>query len=435
MNSKMVFTAAGDALITRKIPDRYEGKQEIIDFLAKGDIRITNLETTITDFDCFPSSFSGGTWLTAKENLLEDLKKYGFDTYSVANNHMLDYSFPGLWETLQKLSAHRMEFTGAGKNLEDAAKPVVWEKKQGISAFLALTSTFDDSARAGVQGPYLPARPGINPLRHQEIYLVSAEQMKWLQEIAESSCVNVKNKRRLKTGYKLSSDQAVFEFKDMKFQESEKMGKKTTAAMVDIHRTTESISKLKKEGAYVAVMIHSHEMKDDSMESIDDFVRESAHAFIDGGADLILGGGCHQMKGIELYQGKPIFYSLGNFIYQNEAVEILPPDFMEKYHLPYTTSASEALAARRSHAKNGGLQAQENYLSFISAVTFIDGQCTSIELLPISLGYDKEGAYKAIPYPAAEEETKTIFQTLTRLSKPFGTNLNLEDGLIKVSLS
>lgn len=435
MKSKMTFTASGDALITREIPEKYEGKQQIIDFLAQGDIRITNLETTITDFDCFPSSFSGGTWLTAKENLLEDLKKFGFNTYGVANNHMLDYSFQGLAETLQKLSAHQMEFTGAGKNLEDAARPVVWRKEQGVSAFLALTSTFDDSARAGVQGPYLPARPGINPLRHQEIYFVSAEQMKCLQEIAESSGVNVKNKRRLKTGYKLSSDQGVFEFKDMKFQESETKGKKTTAAMADIRRTTESISRLKKGGAYVAVMIHSHEMKDDNMESIDDFVQESAHAFIDGGADLILGGGCHQIKGIELYLGKPIFYSLGNFIYQNEAVEVLPPDFMEKYHLPYTTSAQDALAARRAHAKNGGLQARENYLSFIPAVTFIDGRCTGIELLPISLGYDKKGAYKAIPYPATETETKTIYQTLTRLSTPFGTVLELDHGLIKVSFS
>lgn len=434
MNSKMVFTAAGDALITRKIPDQYEGKQTVIDFLAKGDIRITNLETTITDFDCFPSSFSGGTWLTAKEDLLEDLKKYGFNTYGIANNHMLDYSFAGLAETLQKLSFHEMKFTGAGKSLEDASKPVVWKTEEGVSAFLALTSTFDDSARAGVQGPFLPARPGVNPLRHQEIYLVSAEQMKCLKEIAETSRVNVKNKRRLKTGYKLNPDQDVFEFKDMKFQESESRGKRTIAATADILRTTERISTLKKEGAYVAVMIHSHEMKDDNMESIDDFVQESAHAFIDGGADLVLGGGCHQIKGIELYQGKPIFYSLGNFIYQNEAVEVLPPDFMEKYHLPYTTSAQDALAARKSHAKNGGLQARENFLSFIPAVTFADGKCINIELLPIALGYDKEGMYKAIPYPATAEETKVIFQTLTRLSKPLGTILNLEDGLIKISL-
>ena len=42
MNSKMVFTAAGDALITRKIPDRYEGKcQGRVQFDPFGRLKVT----------------------------------------------------------------------------------------------------------------------------------------------------------------------------------------------------------------------------------------------------------------------------------------------------------------------------------------------------------------------------------------------------------
>lgn len=40
-----------------------------------------------------------------------------------------------------------------------------------------------------------------------------------------------------------------------------------------------------------------------------------AHAFIDAGADLIVGAHPHVIQPIEIYQGKMIFYSLGNFLF------------------------------------------------------------------------------------------------------------------------
>ena len=43
-------------------------------------------------------------------------------------------------------------------------------------------------------------------------------------------------------------------------------------------------------------------------------VREFAHRMIDAGADLVLGHGPHTLRGIELYKGKAIAYSLGNFL-------------------------------------------------------------------------------------------------------------------------
>jgi poly-gamma-glutamate synthesis protein (capsule biosynthesis protein) len=46
---------------------------------------------------------------------------------------------------------------------------------------------------------------------------------------------------------------------------------------------------------------------------------EFAHKLIDDGADMILGHHPHRVQGIEIYNGKPIFYSLGNFLFdQND---------------------------------------------------------------------------------------------------------------------
>lgn len=53
---------------------------------------------------------------------------------------------------------------------------------------------------------------------------------------------------------------------------------------------------------------------------------ELAHKLIDDGADMILGHHPHQFQGIEVYKGKPIFYSMGNILFdQND------PENMESF--------------------------------------------------------------------------------------------------------
>ncbi|WP_068786420.1 CapA family protein [Paenibacillus phocaensis] len=48
---------------------------------------------------------------------------------------------------------------------------------------------------------------------------------------------------------------------------------------------------------------------------LEDHQQELAHAFIDAGADLVIGGHPHVMQGLEQYKGKWIAYSTGNFIF------------------------------------------------------------------------------------------------------------------------
>lgn len=48
---------------------------------------------------------------------------------------------------------------------------------------------------------------------------------------------------------------------------------------------------------------------------------EFAHKLLDSGADMILGHHPHHFQGIEIYKGKPIAYSLGNFIFDQNSPE------------------------------------------------------------------------------------------------------------------
>ena len=72
------------------------------------------------------------------------------------------------------------------------------------------------------------------------------------------------------------------------------------------------IALLKKEADFVILMSHwGYEFVPYPPYG----VTREAHSFIDAGADLIIGGHPHVLQGVELYKGKNIFYSLGNFLF------------------------------------------------------------------------------------------------------------------------
>ncbi|GIT43530.1 MAG: hypothetical protein Ct9H300mP11_14660 [Chloroflexota bacterium] len=64
-----------------------------------------------------------------------------------------------------------------------------------------------------------------------------------------------------------------------------------------------------------------------------EFLVDFAHWTIDQGCALFAGHGPHLLRGIEIYKGRPIFYSLGNFIFQNESVLRLPDEAYRRFGL------------------------------------------------------------------------------------------------------
>ncbi|HET8580927.1 MAG TPA: CapA family protein [Candidatus Paceibacterota bacterium] len=73
-----------------------------------------------------------------------------------------------------------------------------------------------------------------------------------------------------------------------------------------------AIADAKALGAFVIVYPHWGIEYDSAFTPLQ---QEEAHRFVDAGADAVLGSHPHVIEPIELYHGKPIFYSLGNFIF------------------------------------------------------------------------------------------------------------------------
>ena len=76
-------------------------------------------------------------------------------------------------------------------------------------------------------------------------------------------------------------------------------------------------------------------------------------AMVDAGADLFVGHGPHVLRGIEIYKGKPIMYSLGAFIFQNETLLRLPSENYEPLNLGPAAHVNDFNDARYDFDKSG----------------------------------------------------------------------------------
>ncbi len=90
------------------------------------------------------------------------------------------------------------------------------------------------------------------------------------------------------------------------------VGLNHTDFKIDINEASRVIADLKTRNDFVVVSIH---WGVEYQHVPQDFQREWARQMVEAGADVILGHHPHVLQGFELIEGKPVFYSLGNFVF------------------------------------------------------------------------------------------------------------------------
>ncbi len=103
-----------------------------------------------------------------------------------------------------------------------------------------------------------------------------------------------------------------------------------------------------------------------------------AHRMIDEGADIVVGHGPHLIRGMEMYRGSPIFYSLGNLIGQNELTFKLPSDSYEAFRVDPDRHAGH-IFHQRSNGGKQGFPADARYWQTIMPVCVWNGGCSGID--------------------------------------------------------
>jgi poly-gamma-glutamate synthesis protein (capsule biosynthesis protein) len=156
---------------------------------------------------------------------------------------------------------------------------------------------------------------------------------------------------------------------------------------------------------------------------------------IDEGADIFVGHGPHVLRGIEIYKGKPIFYSLGDFIFENETLERLPYENYEELGLGEDKGLSDFNAARYRNDTTGFPANPRIWESVVAMPVFSGSLLSELKLHPISLGFGKARHVRGRPMLADEALSRKIIGELASLSRAFGTEIDYQDGVGVVRLS
>jgi poly-gamma-glutamate capsule biosynthesis protein CapA/YwtB (metallophosphatase superfamily) len=277
----MQILFAGDVMLGRLVNKVLANAQftyvwgDTIDIIKRADFSLINLEC--------PVSSKGKEWnktfkvfhFRANLDAIQVLNSASIDYVSLANNHILDYDIEALLDTLDILDKNNISHSGAGRNLKEAMKPAIIEKK-------------------------LKPKPSKN---HDSYYNVDNEEVN-----------NNDSKNTIRIGLiSLTDNEPEWEAK----YDQAGINYIPTALDPDryYYRLQNYIENAKKQSDLVIVSSHvgPHFRETPSMKYVN-----FAHKIIDFGADIYWGHSNHMPQGIELYKhndnNKIILYDCGDFI-------------------------------------------------------------------------------------------------------------------------
>jgi poly-gamma-glutamate capsule biosynthesis protein CapA/YwtB (metallophosphatase superfamily) len=436
MSNSLRLLLTGDSILQRRLNSRDDAElRPLFDKVRAADVAFTNFEVLANDYRGDPALEGGGSHFGAPAWVLDELLAAGIDLFATATNHSLDYSISGLVHSIEAMEARGVSFAGVGRNLEDARRPCYHTSPKGTVAMISCASTFGKGQEAGAARPDVQGRPGLNPLHFETVHEVTEQQLSALREVAEQLGLEAERQQKIKMGFAFApNDPAVFPLGDLKFKSSNKAQVRTTPSAKDIAALVRWVKEARGLADLVLVSLHAHEQMPESKELPAEFIGAFAREMIDAGADLVAGHGPHLMRGMELYKGKPIFYSLGNFIGQNELVHKIPADGYERFRAEPDLTPGQVYQ-KRTRGDQAGFPSDRRYWeSVVPTLTYEAGALRSIELVPISLGWKEARHRRGRPRLAGADEGRAILERFAALSQPFGTTVSIDGASASVAL-
>ncbi len=164
------LAAMGDAMLARAVGQHISEKPQ--DFLfgemssvLKGhDIVFLNLENPVGTKGAPHRVQDPHVTFCGRPDSLRILTNLGVTVVSLGNNHMLDYGEAALHETVENLDALGIKHVGAGRNYEEANRPLLMECDGHKIAFLSYVFIYSASTRMATRN-----RPGISDYRIHRI--------------------------------------------------------------------------------------------------------------------------------------------------------------------------------------------------------------------------------------------------------------------------
>ncbi|WP_214110845.1 CapA family protein [Acrocarpospora catenulata] len=270
----LTLIAGGDIAPVVQPVDRLADK--ILPILLEADFRFGQCERTYSTRGSYTrwQTESRGSHSRLDPEFATIFKAAHIDVASVASNHSMDFGTEPLLDTIDLFDSWGIKVVGGGRTEEEARRPVIVETNGVKVAILSYCSVVRDGQQA------VGSTPGIATLRARTWYEVESSQP--------------------------GTPPAVH----------------TAPIMEDLHAMEADVRRARE--AADAVVVSMHWGLHFVPKTICDYQPVMAHAAIDAGADVIVGHHPHLIKGVEVYRGKAILYSIGNFLTTGNLLEGRP---------------------------------------------------------------------------------------------------------------
>jgi len=363
----IVITCVGDMIFNEQISRlREPDHRQLLRIMQEADIAYGNLEFSINDHPELQRPFYN---FRAPAEFAWEVAAIGINLVSMANNHALDFGQVGLADCLQALDRANITYAGAGLTLAEAHAPGTMKVQSQKTRFALLSYMRYWTGKYRSRDANAPSLATIDPA----VILVAA------------------------AGGKVEALEGPLES--------------------DVKDMEDDIVLAKRHNDIVIVALHNHDLSHHRAYGIQDHTPANDQIMyrqaIDAGADMVIGSGPHVLRAIEIYKGKPVFFSISDFIYQYRTPDKIPIDLIHQRDGELERPVNVSVWDRRD--------APQTFEGVMLRLTINGEKLRRIELIPVTI--DDEGSLYGVPRLAGEKRGEEIIATLRRLSLPANTKI------------
>jgi len=441
-NDTFTFAATGDAIISPSDSESgsVAGHGDLFDLLRDADAAVTQVEPVLVDEETphatlrqvtdqyqYLAPFPGAL-LGTSPDVLDTLSGMGLNMFTAASNHALDFGERGLRTTISAMRTRHSTFGGIGRDLIEASSPSYMDTDAGRVGLINATTSVPPGGEARVSTPDFDGTCGINPLHVEWTYRLSADQLDQLRTIGSHLGIDqIKGEWLRRTNPEWQTDDAYYfmQMRCVPATETRPPGIYQSLHDRDRERLLAGVDEATANADWVVVALHSHQARAGSRNTteVPRFLRKFAHECIETGADTVVVTGPHMLRGVEIHRDRPIFYSLGNFFFHDDAFHRVPDtlDHTVDDTVPDVRGEDASLGSGSSESHDA-----ENWISIVPHCEFTStGTLGDVTLYPCTLHPTPSCSRRGTPTLATGDEARDILETVDERSTPFGTTIDI----------
>ncbi len=395
--------------------DTDAGLHEVLEIIRAGDCTIGNLEGVLVSADAPGLEPVGNAMLRMVPEVATDLIDLGIDVVTLANNHATDWGPVGVIEAIRLLDEAGVEHAGGGRNLAEARRGVRLERRGTSLAVVATASTFIPSAMANDAIDGMPPRAGMSTLRVRPVTGVTDDELDVIRGVA--------TRERFGRSEPPTPDAHEVSLGGRLYRRAAVPGLTWEVDPIDRHAVLRAVRDAKASADLAVFSIHAHETAtgpDDDNPAPADFLPVLFHDAIAAGADVVVGGGPHALRGIEIHRGCPVFYGVGVFLLTGDI--FLSQELRQELATEAHRGAPPTV--RSDHPRARGGNPRNWYEGLVSHVEYEDGLARRVRLFPLDLRPDAAGD-RGLPRRARGDLARAILERLATDSERFGTRIRI----------